>query len=422
MAGVEGLPVTAPTATGSLSVWSALRQDLVGLPLLWGVELLILGIRMHDRGPVHSLILILSLTFLYFPLFWRRQHPLAVFCWLVVTSTVISVLAPGFHPIFCLWLGLFAAAAHCRRESALIALFLAVVPAGFNVAETLRDTSDPSDRPIILVSVSLFLLLANLIAYGVGRWTRWSVEQRALVARLAAARAEAEERRRIARELHDVVAHAVSLMVLQAAGAERMLDRNPDRARTALHQVGDLGEQAITELRRMLGYLAPVSANAGSEDHVPVRLDDIDVLIDQLRSAGREVVLSSTGRRLPLDPATDTSAYRIVQEALTNAVKYADAREPVRLIVNWKADAVELCIHTRGSAIARHDEPSRFSTGNGIRGMQERAKAVGGTVTAEPASDGGYRVSAWLPVATGSDSATPPRRAPLVLRILEGRI
>jgi signal transduction histidine kinase len=376
------------------------RLDAYVLVLLWAVELLILWVRMSDYGAVDIPVLVLLSTLLYGPLFWRRRWPLLVFYWLLVSSTAMSVLVPGLHPLFCIWVGLFAVAAHSSHSHALVGLLLAGVPTGFNVAETFRDTRDLAFRPAILLAVTLFLTSANAAVYAVGRWVQWSVLQRHLVARLSAAQAEDEERRRIARELHDIVAHSVSLMALQAAGAERVLDSDPQRARQALRHVSALGEQTTTELRRMLGLL---TTSAGSHADAPAalkRLQDIGDPINQLRAAGREVVLSLRGRPRYLDPETDEAAYRIVQEALTNAVKHADPAQPVQVDVVWGLSDVKVSVLTHGRAGAA-SELSRLSTGHGVRGMQERARAVGGTVAAGPTHDGGYRVFLTLPLSAG---------------------
>lgn len=374
---------------------SRVALDLVAVPVLWGIELQITWDRTAEPGAVAPWLVVLSAALLYLPLFWRRRWPLAVLLLVVLGAVAVALLGFGFHPIFCVWLALFAVAAHCPDRRAVPGLAIAFLPVATSVHATVQDTPDPSMRAASFLVAALFLTVAHLVVFGVGRWVRWSVAQRELVARLAAARAEAEERQRIARELHDVVAHAVSLMVLQAGGAERVMERDPDRARAALRQVDELGEQAVTELRRMLGLLSPAPAARAEQE--PVGLQRLDGLLDHLRAAGREVELCVAGEPCALEPAVDEAAYRIAQEALTNAVKHAAPDRPVRVALDWGPRDVELSVRTDGAG-ARGRLAARLSTGHGVRGMAERARAVGGEATAGPDPHGGYLVSARLPV------------------------
>lgn len=394
--------------------------DFLALSFLWSIEVLLLGVRLEDAGRSNVPLQFLGSALLYVPLFWRRQQPLGIFFLLVLVSSVMSFLVPGFHPILCLWLALFAVAAHDSRHHAMLALLLACLPVSFNVHETFREPEDAADGPLMVVAVTVFLLLINLATFGVGRWTRWSVTQRALVARLAAAQAEAEERRRIARELHDVVAHSVSLMALQAAGAEHVMATNPDRARCALRQVSDLGEQATEELRRMLGILVPATGSSDQDAGAPARLQDLSRLLTNLRATDREIVFSVTGQSRSIDTETDEAGYRIVQEALTNALKYADPRKPITITVTWTPQYIELDVLTHGRANQKVGAP-RFSTSNGVKGMHERAHAVGGKVSAGPTSDGGYRVTARLPVPACFITDKQYQDRTLVSRVPHGR-
>ncbi|MFI7495932.1 sensor histidine kinase [Kocuria sp. M4R2S49] len=368
--------------------------DLIAVPVLWGIELQITWDRTAEPGVVAPWVVVLSAALLYLPLFWRRRWPLAVLLLVTLGAVTVALLGFGFHPIFCVWLALFAVAAHCSDRRAVLGLALAFLPVATSVHATVQDTPDPSMRAAAFLVAALFLTVAHVVVFGVGRWVRWSVAQRELVARLAAARAEAEERQRIARELHDVVAHAVSLMVLQAGGAERVMDRDPDRARAALRQVDELGEQAVTELRRMLGLLSPApSAQAAQQ---PAGMQHLDGLLDHLRAAGRDVEFCVAGEPGALEPAVDEAAYRIAQEALTNAVKHAAPDRPVHVALDWGPREVELSVRTDGAG-ARGRLSARLSTGHGVRGMAERARAVGGEATAGPDPHGGYLVSARLP-------------------------
>ncbi|MFW6188200.1 MAG: sensor histidine kinase [Actinomycetota bacterium] len=391
---VRGLPVRA-------RAWQRLRVTAVEaavFPLLWWLDFhALLGFGRVAVPEGYGPALLLLSVVLYLSMFWRRRRPLAVLTGTVAGGALCTLLVPGLLAGWCVWVGLFTAASRCTPARAAVGLAIALGMVGPVLIETVRLTPDPSERPAEVVIEALWLVLLHGLAFAAGRWVRWNVAQRTVEAREAAARAEAEERRRIARELHDVVAHAVSLMVLQAGGAEHVLDSDPDRARAALRHVGELGEQATVELHRMLDLLD--SERTAADGDIPglQEPDGVGRLVEQVRSAGRTVELTVAGRSGALDPATDRAACRILQEALTNAVKHADPRAPVEVAVIWDAGAVRLSVRTRGRRTpSPAQQPS--AAGRGIPGMVERARAVDGTVSAGPTSDGGFRVSACLPL------------------------
>ena len=206
-----------------------------------------------------------------------------------------------------------------------------------------------------------------------------------------------EERERIARELHDVVTHHVSVIVIQAGGAARVLDKRPEEARSALDAIAATGRQALTDMRRMLGILG----ESQTAEPMP-GLDQLGALVDQVRAAGLDVELAVTGEARPLDPGLEVSAYRIVQEALTNALKHAGGGA-ARVSIRYAPDALELAIDdVRGSGVpdgADAVEPPH--EGRGIVGMRERVAMLRGTFQAEPTPTG-FRVTARLPVDAGA--------------------
>jgi signal transduction histidine kinase len=198
-------------------------------------------------------------------------------------------------------------------------------------------------------------------------------------------RAAAEEQARIARELHDVLAHNVSVMVVQAAAADDVFESQPDRAREALRAIERTGRAALTELRRLLGAvrtteLAPQPGLAG-----------LDVLVEGVRAAGLSVTLQVEGELDDLPAGLDLSAYRIVQEALTNTMKHAGA-SVAEVRVRRTPDGVELEVVDDGAG------PVGNGHGRGLIGMRERASLVGGEVEAGPQPGGGFRVKATLPL------------------------
>jgi signal transduction histidine kinase len=249
----------------------------------------------------------------------------------------------------------------------------------------------------------------------------WSKDRRAYVEALheraillerereeRAARAVAEERDRIARELHDVVTHHVSVIVIQAGAGLRSLDKRPEDSRNALQAIDATGRQALADMRRMLGILgspdAPSPAAAAVAGTVPLadtpnapmpRLDRLGELLEQVRGAGMPVELSVTGDPRPLDPGVELSAYRIVQEALTNTLKHARGAAALVELAYGMAE-LRVTVTDRGGHGARglgvSGEPGR-----GLIGMRERAAMFGGGFEAGPTADG-FRVSAALPL------------------------
>lgn len=211
--------------------------------------------------------------------------------------------------------------------------------------------------------------------------------------REAAARvAVAEERSAIARELHDIVAHAMSVMVLQVGAVRHRLPQQDTEDRQALGRVEQAGRTALAEMRRLLGAMR---SNADGVALGPQPgLDNLDALLADLRGAGLPVQLQLEGDPLPLPRAIDLSAYRIVQEALTNTLKHAHASQ-ADVTVRYAPHHVELEVRDDGEGITSNGGP-----GHGLVGIRERVKIYGGQVTAGPATDGGFLLTARLPVET----------------------
>jgi signal transduction histidine kinase len=236
---------------------------------------------------------------------------------------------------------------------------------------------------------------------------RRSVRDRQLLTETLAARAEllereqqlradqavSEERARIARELHDLVAHNVSVMVVQAGAERHALSDEQASTREVLTSIEQAGRQALGEARRLLGMLR---RNGDHEDLAPQpTIAHIDALVEQMQRAGLPVTLAIEGDQVLLPAGVDLCAYRIVQEALTNALKHAGpARAEVRLRYAPHGLDVEICDDGRGVV-----EPNRDGAGHGLIGMRERVALYGGKLVAGPRQDGGYEVRAHLPIA-----------------------
>ncbi|MFG3661345.1 sensor histidine kinase [Streptomyces sp. NPDC047706] len=212
--------------------------------------------------------------------------------------------------------------------------------------------------------------------------------------------AVAAERARIARELHDVVAHNVSVMVVQADGAAYVLDAAPDQARKALETISSTGRQALAEMRRLLGVLRTGEHQEGGEYVPQPDVQQIEDLVEQCRSSGLPVDFRIEGTPRPLPSGVELTAYRIVQEALTNTRKHGgpNAGASVRLV--YFDDGLGLLVEDDGKGAPHelYEEGGLDGQGHGLIGMRERVGMVGGTLDAGPRPGGGFRISALLPL------------------------
>jgi signal transduction histidine kinase len=206
-----------------------------------------------------------------------------------------------------------------------------------------------------------------------------------------------EERMRIARELHDVVAHHITLVNAQAGVAHHLMKTDPSHAYEALERIRDTSRSALDELRATVGLLRAGDESAPPREPAP-GLGDLDALVESFHHAGLNVAMAGPGADAlrPMPALTGLTAYRIVQEALTNTHKHAGSSALARVRVEVAADAVRIRVDDDGG---RGPARSGMGTGHGMIGMQERVKAVGGTFAAGPRSGGGFRVEAELPLA-----------------------
>ncbi|MFG2008618.1 sensor histidine kinase [Micromonospora sp. NPDC048868] len=249
----------------------------------------------------------------------------------------------------------------------------------------------------------------------------FSLEERAATLereREAEARAAvAEERTRIARELHDVVAHSMAVMIVQADGARFTLDRDPETARQAVKVVADTGRQALEEMRRLVGVLrepdapdaqagsgaagAPGEAGATADPaHRRLALAELPALLDRFRAAGLRIRHAVTGEPAPMPPGLELTVYRVVQEGLTNALKHAGVGADVEVTVAHAGDAVVVRVVDDGRG--RPPVSPAPSGGHGLVGMRERVGVYDGSLTAGPRLAGGWQVEARLPLPSTS--------------------
>ncbi|MFD9444690.1 sensor histidine kinase [Streptomyces sp. NPDC060006] len=212
-----------------------------------------------------------------------------------------------------------------------------------------------------------------------------------------------EERVRIARDLHDVVAHHITLVNAQAGVAHHLMRLNPDQAYQALAHIKDNSRAALDELRATVGLLRQPDDAPGTRAPIP-RLADLDALAGGFRASGLSVWVSHTGTPAPQAPATELTAYRIIQEALTNTHKHASATRAA-VILDYGPHSLRLTVTDDG----RPGAPKGAGTGHGLIGMHERATAIGGTVTAGPRPEGGFQVVADLPLTLAPVTVRPTR-------------
>jgi signal transduction histidine kinase len=347
-----------------------------------------------DSSPVWPVALMLLATL---PVALRRRYPVPVLVVTLAAALASDVLYSNFFFPGAL-VALYTVAAHVGRPASIrigaaTALALTI---------TLLDESGIGnygaweDKVGVAATYAVFaaawLLGDNLRTR---RAYLREVEERA--ARLEreraadARRAAAEEQARIARELHDIIAHNVSVMTVQAAAAGDVFETQPGRVREALGSIESTGREALTELRRLLGTIRP---GEGARTFAPQPgLDRLDALVEQVRSAGIAVELTVEGDPQELPPSVDLSAYRIVQEALTNTLKHAHASN-ASVIVRYGGAAVEVEVVDDGRG-ATADGADR---GHGIIGMRERAALFGGELRVGPMLGGGFGVHARIPL------------------------
>jgi signal transduction histidine kinase len=324
----------------------------------------------------------------------RRSAPLAVLAaglaaQLLAVAAGLSSHTPATPLVFFV-LVLYSVGLLEERERAVagLALALGLVMATLLVAKHNGEAFDGTDIPFVALVCSTPWFAGRAMR---GRLRQVeTLERRA--GRLEAERlaAVAEERSRIARELHDVIAHSVSVMVVQAGAAEQVLKLDPERAVDPLRSVQETGRQALVEMSRLLGLLRADSEELGFAPQP--RLDELDALLKQVRGAGLPVELEVQGERRALPPALELTAYRVVQEALTNTLKHGgEAHAEVRL--GYAVDSFELEVLDDGPG----DDDGHVG-GHGLAGMRERVNVFGGEFAAGPRPEGGFAVRVRLPL------------------------
>jgi signal transduction histidine kinase len=330
----------------------------------------------------------------------RRRSPVAVVAGTGAVTLLYVALGYPWGPVFASVVVAFfsaVAAGHRRAVLTVAAVFCAghllvgqwlyrwLPPAHDHAASWTTESGGVAWLLAVLAAAELFRVRREQIVRD--RRERQEAERRRVDG----------ERMRIARELHDVLAHSISVINVQAGVALALLDERPEQARTALTTIKAASKEALGEVRQVLGTLrapgeAPRSPAPG--------LDRLPELLEQARAAGLTADLDVEGQRVPLPPGVDLAAFRIVQEALTNIVRHSGARS-ARIRLVYRPGLLDLSVDDDGPAVAGGETGG----GNGLVGMRERAAALGGSVRAGPRPDGGFRVHAGLPLTASGPSS-----------------
>jgi signal transduction histidine kinase len=334
------------------------------------------------------------------PIVTHRRFPRAS---VAVCLGAVAIYATGryvAYPGLAIFLLNFDIALHSEERVAVPTLFASAVVTGVAIVLQPAKVAVLSEYIVSEIGVGWAWLIGWNLRRRRARWA----ELQARTERLEREREEearkavAEERLRIARELHDVIAHSMSVIAVQSAVGNHVIDTQPAQARQALAAIEATSRSALTEMRRLLGVLRQAGEPRGSLTPAP-GLADLASLVTQVQDAGLRVWITVEGQRESVPPGIDLSAYRIVQEALTNVIKHAGA-SAATVTIRYRADSVTVEIANQGPAAPGvRVPPPRTCSGHGIIGMRERVAVFGGEFAAEPGPDGGFRVRARFPIA-----------------------
>ncbi|MDW4898182.1 sensor histidine kinase [Streptomyces californicus] len=393
-------------------LYDFIRRHPTGVDVFWAVFLLglsgmasISGMYDSTRERIIAIPVALALSTV---VALRRRVPekMLLLAILVGIVQLVAGVRPGIGN-FAMLVITYTVATIGERWASRLALVCSLSAAALS---QLRWEAEPGGSWAQTVFVTIIMTVPFVLAWVLGDSLRTrrayfdQLEERA--ARLEREReaqskvAVAAERARIARELHDVVAHNVSVMVVQADGAAYVMDAAPDQAKQALETISSTGRQALAEMRRLLGVLRTGDAPESGEYVPQPDVEQIEELVEQVRQTGLEVDFKVEGTPRPLPSGVELTAYRVVQEALTNTRKHGgpDAGASVRLVYFDDGLGVLIEDDGRGAAHELYEDGGADGAGHGMIGMRERVGMVGGTLDAGPRPGGGFRISALLPL------------------------
>lgn len=345
------------------------------------------------------------------PLAWRDEAPLAVFATQWVLTVAAWPIMSHYIPMAGITVALYSVSVHHDRKISLLALLASSIPIGLDLAGVYSANYPGHAAFEAFFTNGVLLVVAASWAWGLGRVTRANQRRLHDLERERESAREAEvlstERRRIARELHDIVSHAVTVIVLQAAGAARVAKTDFTQVIRSLTNIETTGKQAMAELRRLLGVLEDNNATSTGEFKPQPGLADLPELLTSLHDAGMPVSVQTVGTPLDLDSSIDLTAYRIVQEGLTNVLNHAGKHANPRLRLAWEDHSLLIQIDN-DTTVTRATQPEQACPGGrGLVGLRERALAAGGKLQAGPHRQGGYRLTATIPLATPGVSPVP---------------
>jgi signal transduction histidine kinase len=358
------------------------------------------------------------------PLAWRRELPAASVATVYIVALVQLARGHGFlvPADFAVLLALYSVTVHGPRWAHRVAIAGAVA-GSFVLAVSI---SGPSERGTV-ASIWVFCSAVALAVWAFGLVRRARREAMAALVdrahRLEIERdqqhqiATAAERSRIAREMHDIVAHSLSVIIAQSDGGRYAAQGDPDAATRALGTISETGRAALADMRRLLGVLRPnvdgvpaAPGRAGEAVVVPQPAElDVESLVEQVRSSGLRVSLVRMGTPRRLPPGAGLTVYRICQEALTNVLKHAGPDPAVTVLVHWLPAGITLEVSDDGRGAAAESD----GQGQGLLGMRERAAMFGGTVAVGPRPGGGFRVRAQIPLPPPPHDALPTDASPI---------
>jgi signal transduction histidine kinase len=382
------------------------------LPILVGLIQLTGTLVPHARSSTAAVPDLAYVLLLIGPaaLIWRRTQPVPVYAVTLATTAIYLAVDVPRGPFFLATvIALFTAAR--RAPNWLIWLLSTIAYVAYVAVSRLLTsvagvpTVRPSFGGYVVVAVVSFVL----VAFAEGARIRSEAFREMARARQEAARAQEEqerrqasdERLRIARELHDVLGHHLSLINVRAGVALHLLESRPEQVRDALDAIKLASAEALREVRGVLATLTPTGDSDSAAPRAPMPgLADLDRLVDEARAAGLPVTVDREPTSRPVPPEVDRAAYRIVQEALTNVRRHAGSAATATVSVHFGPMSLTIRVDDDGA----NDTTTPDGTGNGIPGMRERAAAFGGSLSAGPRPGGGFTVEVTLPV--GPDPAT----------------
>lgn len=363
------------------------------------------------------------------PLFWRNRAPVVVFIGQLIATVIALPFLSIYSPVVGIPVALYTVAAYRNKPVSLLALLLSIIPNG--LVATVAGFA--SGQPATSVNTGIFLIVTAIGALVGGQLTQATRRHIEYLEREQAATREAEERkhtaaweaevvarerRRIAGELHDSISHAVTVIVLLASGAAQIADTSSAQAKQSLINIATVAKQAMSELRRLLTVLDSGSAEHTSRNSVPglehnlqSGLAGVPALLEAVRAAGISVSVLHEGTKSVLPPNVELTAYRIIQEGLTNVLKHAGKHAKPRLRLIW--DSASLLIQIdNGTGPVKVVKPQENTYGWGLRGIRERVDAVGGDLRFGPDEEVGYRLTAVLPVTMSAPVKLAPANLP----------